>query len=132
MSSIKSAAGNEHEQTKGMLAKYMMDTYNYEITHMADAAPCPQPLKIGRHIPDILAEKTVNGIIVKAIGEAESCVGLESQDTKEQIEDYKYESSGYEFFLGVPLECIEIAKTLMKGIPCGTDKKNHLVNTDSV
>ena len=128
MSKIQLSASDEHEAIKKKLAKSMESQYGYTITHMADSAPrYPEPPKVGRHIPDIMAEKTVNNIMVKAVGEAESCSGLGTEDTKEQIEDYRYESSGFEFFFGVPDECCDDSKALLTKlkISWGPDKKNH-------
>jgi len=130
MSRIELAAGEEHEGVKRRLANFMQEKYSYEITHMADAAPdYPQPPKIGRHIPDILAEKKVGDKIFKAIGEAKSCVGLDDDETKEQIEDYRFENSGCEFFLGVPKRCQEKAEKILNelGVSYSRNKKNHLV-----
>jgi len=131
MPDIRLAAGEEHEEVKKRLAKYMQTEYSYTITHMADAAPkYTEPPKIGRHIPDILAEKKVGDKTQKAIGEAKSCTGLDDEETKEQIEDYDYKKSKHEFFLGVPESCLDKATELMSELEYSTDKKNHLVHFD--
>lgn len=130
MSDIKQAASKEHEHIKNELAKYMQTKYSYTITHMANAAPDYQePPKIGRHIPDILAEKKIDSQIQRAIGEAKSCVGLDDEETKEQIEDYNYNTSKREFFLCIPKQCREDAEKLMSKLEYSEDKKNHLVHT---
>ena len=74
-----------------------------------------------------MGKKTVNKKTVKAIGEAESCSGLTAKDTKEQIEDYNYESSGYEFFFGVPKKCCDDAKALLTELNVSWGSEKNLL-----
>ncbi|KYH38499.1 MAG: hypothetical protein AYL28_003450 [Candidatus Bathyarchaeota archaeon B23] len=130
MSNIEFSTEEEHEKIKRQLANYMEKKYSYIVTHMADAAPrYPQPPKIGRHIPDILAEKRVGDEVFRAVGEAKSCVDLDDEEIKEQIQDYVFEKSGYEFFLGVLKRCEGRAKNILKelDVSYSRDKNNHLV-----
>ena len=64
------------------------------------------PKEINGHIPDIIAEKDDEKIIV----EVETCDSYDSEDTKEQFEAFESVSDA-KFHVVIPKSCFEEAKT---------------------
>ncbi len=124
-------ASPEYEQVLAWLAHFMTTEYGYKITHMAESGyKYPQSPEVNGYIPDIIGEKDEGGTVKIAIGEAKSCAGLFSMDTRDQINAFMYRSSQREFFFGVPSKCLGQAKELWNDLSYGKDEKDHLCHFD--
>jgi hypothetical protein len=124
--SLKEAASDEHQR----LVKALMDLFEKDGLKIVEAAyeGYSEPIKQGRHEPDILARNS-DGLLV--VGEAKRCDDLNSARSREQFHDFsnrvmpkgKLEGTTVPFHVITPKKCkAEIWEVLRElGL---SDKKN--------
>lgn len=75
-----------HAELVLTLREWLLRSSDIELTHIAGESPLPDPVKIGRHEPDLLARSRATGRLI--IGEAKTGDDFDRQTTREQFEDF--------------------------------------------